>query len=121
MLLYNNSHISRAYPFMSVRPYVDFKPTTPQREEGIRTDPVVSHELGHKNGDDNLKVIIHKSKVLYLYNLHHQFLMQQHIVQKLQLLQGLRKIHQCIYLEHVGFLLFCILKGSLKFLFLKCK
>lgn len=28
-------------PAISVRPYVDFKPTTPQREEGIRTEPVV--------------------------------------------------------------------------------
>lgn len=27
------------YPFMSVRPNVDFSPTTPQREDGMRIEP----------------------------------------------------------------------------------
>lgn len=31
----------RAYPPISLRPIVVFKPTTPQREEGIRTEPAL--------------------------------------------------------------------------------
>lgn len=29
------------YPFASVRPCVVFNPTTPQREEGMRTEPTL--------------------------------------------------------------------------------
>lgn len=39
-----------AYPFMFVLLYVDFKPTTPQREEGIRTDPVFPYKLSFIGG-----------------------------------------------------------------------
>lgn len=39
LLLNNSSQNTKAYPLMSVRPYVVFNPTTPQREEGIRIEP----------------------------------------------------------------------------------
>lgn len=35
----NNNNNKITYPLMLVRPYVVFNPTTPQREEGIRTEP----------------------------------------------------------------------------------
>ena len=39
IIFYLQTEGRRNYPFISVRPYVVFNPTTPQREEGMRTEP----------------------------------------------------------------------------------
>lgn len=47
---------------MSVRPYVDFKPTTPQREEGIRTEPVFPLTIQNQKVWQERRKVIHKPK-----------------------------------------------------------
>ena len=70
----------RAYPSMSTRAYVVFNPTTPQREESIRTEPACLHYI--KYGNDNTMKEIIETPSYTSHNLRHLFQEQQSIVQK---------------------------------------
>lgn len=52
----------RAYPPISLRPIVVFKPTTPQREEGIRTEPALYNKLAYLI---NIKYIRNNSRLFF--------------------------------------------------------
>lgn len=88
---------------MSVRANVVFKPTTPQSEDGIRTEPATADK------DNNiLEYQNYWYKILQLeYNLRHLCLMQLSIIQRLQLQLDQRKTLRYICRLSVDFLLSC--------------
>lgn len=97
---------SWTYPVRSVRPNVVFKPTTPQREAGIRTEPGLQMNKSWKS-ITILKQLTNSLRPICLYNLHHLFPMLLSTIQKRQLQLNLRKNHLCTFLDYADFQVYC--------------
>lgn len=55
VVILDGPHTGLAYPSMSTRAYVPFKPTTPQREEGIRTEPAFDYRVNSRAAERGLR------------------------------------------------------------------